>query len=146
MGGALRETHRRDDCGAQEQRRAGYLGGIAGNSRHQSDQRHHLPRRALSRARWIIYVDIWDGFIDEDGDFAMQGPDFEGQIRRLRTADGVYFTKAGAVKLARYVDRELRRVMPNYVAPVALPGPEATPKSESASTRPDVGPVLPLTS
>jgi hypothetical protein len=58
----------------------------------------------------------------------------------------VYFTKAGAVKLASYVDRELRRVMPSYVAPVALPGPETTPKSASASARPDVGPVLPLTS
>src|SRR5262252_5053952 len=104
-----------------------------------------LYRERAERAG-IIYVDIWDGFVDEDGDFAMQGPDFEGQIRRLRTADGVYFTKAGAVKIASYVDRELRRVMPNYVAPVALPGPEATPKSESASTRPDVGPVLPLTS
>jgi len=78
----------------------------------------------------------------------MQGPDFEGQIRRLRTADGVYFTKAGAVKIASYVDRELRRVMPSSVAvaPVAVPGPETTPKSGSASARPDVGPVLPLTS
>jgi uncharacterized protein len=93
----------------------------------------------------IVYVDIWDGFVDEDGDYAMQGPDFEGQTRRLRTADGVYFTKAGALKLASYVDRELRRVMPSYVEPVALPGPETTPKSGSASARPDVGPVLPLT-
>jgi hypothetical protein len=76
----------------------------------------------------------------------MQGPDFEGQTRRLRTADGVYFTKAGAVKIASYVDRELRRVMPSYVAPVALPGPEPTPKSVTAGARPDVGPVLPLTS
>jgi len=56
----------------------------------------------------------------------------------------VYFTKAGAVKLASYIDRELRRVMPSYVAPVALPGPETTPKSGSTSARPDVGPVLPL--
>jgi len=48
-----------------------------------------------------------------------QGPDFEGQIRRLRTADGVHFTKAGAVKLASYVDHELRRVMSTHVAPVA---------------------------
>jgi hypothetical protein len=93
----------------------------------------------------VIYVDIWDGFVDEDGDYAMQGPDFEGQTRRLRTADGVYFTKAGAVKLASYVDRELRRVMPSYVEPLALPGPETTPRSGSASARPDVGPVLPLT-
>ena len=103
-----------------------------------------LYRERAERAG-IIYVDIWDGFVDEEGDFAMQGPDFDGQTRRLRTADGVYFTKAGAVKLASYVDRELRRVMPSYVAPVALPGPEPTPKSGSANARPDVGPVLPLT-
>jgi uncharacterized protein len=93
----------------------------------------------------IIYVDIWDGFVDEDGDYTVQGPDFEGQIRRLRTADGVYFTKAGAVKIASYVDRELQRVMPSSVAPVALPAPEAKPKSGPAGARPDVGPVLPLT-
>ncbi len=31
----------------------------------------------------IAYVDIWDGFVDEQGRFAVQGPDFEGQIRRL---------------------------------------------------------------
>ena len=103
-----------------------------------------LYRERAERAG-IIYVDIWDGFVDEDGDYAVQGPDFEGQTRRLRTADGVYFTKAGAVKIASYVDRELRRVMSSYVAPVALPGPEPTPKSGTASARPDVGPVLPLT-
>lgn len=100
--------------------------------------REHAERAGL------FYVDIWDGFVDEDGDYAMQGPDFEGQIRRLRTADGIYFTKAGAVKIASYVDRELQRVMPNSVAPVALPGPETLPKSGPAIARPDVGPVLPL--
>src|SRR5208282_6125568 len=71
----------------------------------------------------ITYVDIWDGFVDEQGRFALQGPDFQGQTRRLRTPDGVHFTKPGAVKLASYVDRELRRVM-NRAVPVALPGPE----------------------
>jgi uncharacterized protein len=102
-----------------------------------------LYRQRAEKAE-IIYVDIWDGFVDEEGRYAVEGPDFEGQTRRLRTADGVYFTKAGAVKLASYVDRELRRVMPSYVKPVALPGPEA-PKSGSAGARPDAGPVLPLT-
>jgi hypothetical protein len=93
----------------------------------------------------IGYVDIWDGFVDDEGRYAVQGPDFEGQVRRLRTADGVHFTKAGAMKVASYVDRELRRVMSTHVAPVALPAPEPAPKSgAAASTRPDVGPVLPL--
>jgi hypothetical protein len=102
-----------------------------------------LYRERAERAG-VVYVDVWDGFVDDQGRYAVQGPDFEGQIRRLRTADGVYFTKAGAVKLASYVDRELRRVTPSNVAPVALPGPETTPKSDSVSARPDVGPVLPL--
>lgn len=92
----------------------------------------------------IVYVDLWDGFVDEQGRYAVQGPDFEGQIRRLRAADGVHFTKAGAVKLASYVDRELRRVLSAHVAPVALPAPETAPKSGTVGTRPDVGPVLPL--
>jgi hypothetical protein len=94
----------------------------------------------------IVYVDLWDGFVDDQGRYAVQGPDFEGQIRRLRTADGVHFTKAGAVKLASYVDRELRRVMSTHVAPVALPAPEAAPKSGTVGARPDVGPVVPLSS
>ena len=94
----------------------------------------------------IVYIDIWDGFVDDEGRYAVQGPDFEGQVRRLRTADGAHFTKAGAVKLASYVDRELRRVMSTHLAPVALPAPELAPKSGAAGTRPDVGPVLPLSS
>jgi hypothetical protein len=94
----------------------------------------------------IAYVDLWDGFVDDQGRYAVQGPDFEGQIRRLRTADGVHFTKAGAVKLASYVDRELRRAVSGRIAPVALPAaPEAAPKPGTAGTRPDIGPVLPLT-
>jgi hypothetical protein len=93
----------------------------------------------------IVYVDIWDGFVDEQGRFAQQGPDFEGQTRRLRTWDGVHFTKAGAVKLASYVDRELRRVMSNRVVPVALPAPDELPKPGAAGPRPAAGPVLPLT-
>jgi uncharacterized protein len=92
----------------------------------------------------IVYVDVWDGFVDDQGRYAVEGPDFEGQTRRLRTGDGVHFTKAGAVKLASYVDRDLRRALSNHILPVALPGPETTPKSGPAGGRPDVGPVLPL--
>ncbi|MGB6768178.1 MAG: GDSL-type esterase/lipase family protein [Methyloceanibacter sp.] len=102
-----------------------------------------LYRERAERAG-IVYVDVWDGFVDDQGRYAVQGPDYEGQTRRLRTADGVYFTKAGAVKLASYVVRELRRAMSSYVAPVALPGPETAPKSGPTNARPDVGPVLPL--
>jgi hypothetical protein len=80
--------------------------------------------RARAEKAGIVYVDIWDGFVDERGNYAQQGPDFEGQTRRLRTYDGVHFTKAGAEKLAHYVERDLRRLLTNRVLPVALPGPE----------------------
>jgi hypothetical protein len=61
-----------------------------------------LYRETAAKAG-ITYVDVWDGFVDEAGRFLQQGPDFEGQIRRLRSYDGVYFTRPGARKLAHYV-------------------------------------------
>jgi hypothetical protein len=98
----------------------------------------------------IVYVDIWDGFVDESGRFSPTGPDYEGQIRRLRSADGVYFTKFGARKLALYVDREIQRNIVNRAVPVALPPVEPgahapNGKSGGPQQRPAVGPVLPLT-
>jgi len=110
--------------------------------------------RAAAEKTGIIYVDIWDGFVDEGGRYTAQGPDFEGQTRRLRTGDGVNFTKPGAVKLAHYVEKELRRVITAHPVPVALPGPEeqapAKPGAPGApaagpAARPVAGPVLPLT-
>ena len=95
----------------------------------------------------IHYVDIWDGFVDENGRYSVQGPDFEGQIRRLRTGDGVHFTKFGALKLAHLVDQELGRVLSsNPAAPTPLPGPEAAApaKPGPGAGRPAIGPVLPL--
>ena len=93
--------------------------------------------RARAEKAGIVYVDIWDGFVDENGRYAVQGPDFEGQIRRLRTGDGVNFTKAGAVKLAHYVEHELRRVLSSHIVPVALPGPEEqAPRRSAVGARP----------
>src|SRR5258705_5187648 len=60
-----------------------------------------LYRDAAGKAG-ITYVDVWDGFVDEGGRFLQKGPDFQGQIRRLRAYDGVFFTKPGARKLAHY--------------------------------------------
>jgi hypothetical protein len=98
----------------------------------------------------IVYVDIWDGFVDEEGKFSPQGPDHLGQTRRLRTSDGVYFTKFGARKLAFYVEREIERSLSSQRVPVALPAaaePEHAGRKGKAggSVRPMAGPVVPLT-
>jgi len=107
--------------------------------------------RARAEKAGVTYVDVWDGFVDENNRYAVQGPDFEGQVRRLRTADGVHFTAAGARKLAHYLEKEIRRAM-TPTGPVAIPLPVdptaeqpvvATPGS-SATPRPLAGPVIPL--
>ena len=102
--------------------------------------------RARAERAGIKYVDVWDGFVDEAGKYSNYGPDYDGQVRRLRLSDGVFFTKAGAIKLARYVEQELSRYMSNRV-PVALPsGPfEAAPSDSKPTERPLMGPVIPLT-
>jgi hypothetical protein len=108
---------------------------------------NELYRSAAEKAG-IVYVDVWEGFVDEAGKFSPQGPDYQGQIRRLRTGDGIHFTKFGARKLALYVEREIERSL-NRV-PVALPGPvdqglRTTKGKPSAPVRPEAGPVVPLT-
>jgi hypothetical protein len=106
-----------------------------------------LYREAASKAG-ITYVDVWDGFVDEAGRFLQQGPDFEGQTRRLRSYDGVYFTKPGARKLAHYVEREITRLLAGRSSPFALPSEPATPDANALpgqpAPRPLAGPVVPL--
>jgi hypothetical protein len=106
-----------------------------------------LYRDAAAKAG-ITYVDVWDGFVDDAGRFLQQGPDFEGQIRRLRSYDGVYFTQAGARKLAHYVEREITRLLAGRSAPITLPTEPATPDANAQpgqpAPRPLAGPILPL--
>jgi uncharacterized protein len=103
----------------------------------------------------IVYVDVWDGFVDEDGRFAPSGPDFEGQTRRLRTGDGMYFTQAGARKLAHFVERDIDRWLSARAVTAALPAedPKAVPevaataalgKGDLSKARPLSGPTVPL--
>src|ERR1700738_3849878 len=106
-----------------------------------------LYRDAAGKAG-ITYVDVWDGFVDEAGRFLQQGPDFEGQIRQLRSYDGLFFTKAGARKLAHYVEREINRLLAARSAPIALPTEPATPDANALpgqpAPRPLAGPIVPL--
>src|SRR5947199_6507225 len=94
------------------------------------------------------YDDVWHGFFDEAGRLLQRSPDFEGQPRKLRSDDGVFFTRAGARKLAHYVEREVSRLMAGRSAPFALPTEPATPDASAEpgkpAPRPLAGPILPL--
>ncbi|AVO45859.1 SGNH/GDSL hydrolase family protein [Phreatobacter cathodiphilus] len=101
----------------------------------------------------VNFVDVWNGFIDEHGAYTQFGPDFAGQIRRLRTADGVHFTVAGARKLALFLEQDLRRDLLGRITP-ALPSGGTDPAGQPQAALPDAplpvaprpaaGPVLTL--
>ncbi len=55
------------------------------------------------------YIDIWNGFTDDNGNYTSSGPDVDGQLRALRSSDGINFTRAGRLKLAFYVERDIRK-------------------------------------
>jgi hypothetical protein len=57
----------------------------------------------------VRFVDTSNGFTDQFGAFTSFGPDISGQTKRLREADGTYFTAQGYRKLANYVEVLLRR-------------------------------------
>ncbi len=102
--------------------------------------------RARAQRAGITYIDVWDGFVDDAGKYSTYGPDYEGQTRRLRSGDGVFFTQYGARKLAHYVEREIRRYMSNRITTLTLPtGPFGPTPGAKSAVRPLAGPVLPLT-
>lgn len=63
------------------------------------------------------FVDIWEGFVDEEGKFIVTGSDMNGQQARLRGSDGINFTTAGKRKLAFYVEKYARRHLGDMASP-----------------------------
>ena len=57
-----------------------------------------------------VYVDIWEAIADEKGQYSAFGPDINGQIVKLRSADGVHFTDAGARSVAHFVALEVKKL------------------------------------
>lgn len=57
------------------------------------------------------FVDIWEGFVNENGQFVFTGSDIKGQQVRLRTSDGIRMTRAGRRKLAFYTEKPLRKLL-----------------------------------
>ena len=73
------------------------------------------------------YIDIWDAFADESGEYNAYGPDINGQNAKLRAADGIHFTKAGSLKLAQFLETDIKRVFD-----------AVKPQNDIASLPPDI--------
>ena len=112
--------------------------------------------RAYAEKAGANYLDIWEMFADESGQYTPVGPDLIGQTVRLRAADGIHFTKAGARKLAHFVEPAIRRNLdevqpkagpgtPDEATPEASKGPEPAATEELPKPKPVAGPVQSLT-
>jgi uncharacterized protein len=82
------------------------------------------------------FVDIWDGFVDENGIFQQNGPDMNGLPARLRGSDGISLSKAGKRKAAFYVEKPLRLLLNESGSPAIA----ELPKGGAAGF---IGPLLP---
>ncbi|MBX3598085.1 MAG: DUF459 domain-containing protein [Rhizobiaceae bacterium] len=67
--------------------------------------------RAAAQAHKGEFIDIWDGFTDEQGGYVQSGPDVNGQPVKLRASDGINMTHQGKEKLAFYAEKPLRKLL-----------------------------------
>jgi hypothetical protein len=104
---------------------------------------NEILRERTARAD-VRYVEVWEGFVDEQGQFAVSGAALDGQTRRLRIQDGVHFTRTGGRKLAHYVERDLLRLFDSRVRSPYLPYGVDLDAMKSG-VKPEIGPVIPLT-
>lgn len=102
--------------------------------------------RARVEAAGGKFVDIWDAFADEKGQYNVFGPDVSGQIVKIRTSDGVHFTKSGQRKLAYFVEQAMRgltdRARPAPDPSIAALPPQSPPPAAPAG-QPPAGPGAP---
>ena len=85
-----------------------------------------------------VYVDLWETFSDEKGQYNAFGPDIDGEIVKIRSADGVHFTPAGAVSLGHFVAAEIKKL---YEARRPTRGVAALPTAPASSPSDQTAPV-----
>jgi hypothetical protein len=92
--------------------RAVYWVGLPNMRRWQDNERAQRMNDVIRERAYmngVRFIDAYASFIDESGGYSDWGPDVTGKVRRLRDTDGVHFTEAGYLKLAHFVERELKR-------------------------------------
>ncbi|RWM30690.1 DUF459 domain-containing protein [Mesorhizobium sp.] len=87
------------------------------------------------------FVDVWDGFVDENGAFVTSGPDINGQAVRLRSDDGINVTKAGKRKLAFYTEKPLAKIL-GLAAPGSVTTVSAPAGAPVEASKPAAAPVV----
>jgi len=95
-------------------------------------------------AKGLKFVDMWNGFADEDGAYVAFGPDVRGQAVQLRSDDGLNFTRAGQRKLAYFVEQDLSDIFGGAAPLVVAPADERVVSIAPEDAGPSIGPMVPL--
>lgn len=82
------------------------------------------------------FIDIWDGFVDENGAFTATGPDMNGQPVRLRSSDGINLTREARRKIAFYLEKPLNQILGAAASPNATAETAALPGNELEAAKP----------
>ncbi len=85
-----------------------------------------------------VYVDLRPAFLTPDGEYTDKGPDDTGEVRKLRSRDGVAFFKQGNNRFGQLLLAEIKRVIGTGQIE---PTPETSPKVDLPS--PEIA-VVPL--
>ncbi len=102
--------------------------------------------KAAAAASGATYVDLWDGFENDKGNYDAVGPDAQGNRAMLRKSDGIHFTRTGASKAAQFLQASLDAIYqkdrPNGAAPdVATLAPTQTPVVPTTTATPATPPL-----
>ena len=111
-GARSTESGSRPSSGSSARRTSPFTGWAAHHAQRGPERRRRGVERRLSREgvhQRDKFIETWNGFTDKSGRFSAYGPDMTGQVKRLRADDGIHFTMRGYLKLANYVEKELRR-------------------------------------
>jgi hypothetical protein len=95
--------------------------------------------RSAAESHGGEFIDVWDGFVDENGAFVISGPDMNGQPVRLRTDDGINVSKAGKRKLAFYTEKPLMKILG-----LATPGSVVTASAPAGAPVEEPAPAAPI--
>ena len=81
--------------------------------------------RSVSESVGGSFVDIWDGFVDENGAFVTTGPDINGNPVKLRSGEnGINLTRPGKRKVAFYAEKPLEKILGTArPSQIGMPGP-----------------------
>lgn len=71
------------------------------------------------------FVDVYERFADEGGNYVSFGPDINGVSKQMRKGDGIHFSSAGSDKLAFYINQSLKRFYRGGAISLAIADPLA---------------------